>query len=77
MAKELQIGMLLHGLRGAVVVDSVAPTSDKAAYNLVVGGYNTYFVGRERLLVHDNMPPVEPSVTVPGLPASAAAPSSP
>lgn len=67
MAKELEAGMVLHSLRGAVVVENVARAPSASAYNLVVGDYNSYFVGEQELLVHDNTQPVEPSVRVPGL----------
>jgi hypothetical protein len=70
MAKQLEVGMVLHGLRGAVTVDSVEPASGRPAYNLVVGGTNTYFVGDQRVLVHDNMPAIEATTIVPGLAAS-------
>lgn len=58
MAKHLEPGMRLHAVRGAVTVDRVEeiPLTDPATplnYNLVVAGFGTYFVGQERLLVHD------------------------
>ena len=37
------------------------------AYNLVVSDFDTYFVGQQRLLVHDNLPLEETAVVVPGL----------
>ena len=69
MAKELKIGDPLHTLNGAVVVDRLAESPAREAYNLVVSDFGTYFVGDQRILVHDNLPSQEPSVRVPGLAA--------
>jgi hypothetical protein len=67
MAKELTVGDLLHSLSGAVRIDNVEPAGDQQAYNLVVDGFNTYFVGQQGLLVHDNEFRKPTHAIVPGL----------
>jgi hypothetical protein len=67
MAKELTTGDLLHSLRGAVRIDNVETTGNERAYNLVVDGFNTYFVGQQGLLVHDNEFRKPTHAIVPGL----------
>jgi hypothetical protein len=71
MAKQLQPGHLLHGLGGAVTIESVEPLpDDQPAHNLVVDGFNTYFVGQAGLLVHDNEFRRPTTSIVPGLPGN-------
>jgi hypothetical protein len=67
MAKELQQGSLLHGVSGAVPVESVQPAAPAAAYNLIVADFNSYFVGASRVLVQDNTPRKPTDAIVPGL----------
>lgn len=67
MAKELEVGDVLHGLRGPVLVDVVEPAEAIDVFNLVVEGAHNYFVGEEGVLVHDNSPREPTSVVVPGL----------
>jgi hypothetical protein len=68
MAKELEPNMSLHTLTGAAPIVSVEelPKSDRA-YNLVVADFNTYFVGPENVLVHDNLYRQPTLAKVPGL----------
>lgn len=54
MAKFLNTGDLLHGLHGSWPIESVEELPPQAAFNLIVDGYGTYFVGQTGLLVHDN-----------------------
>ncbi len=56
MAKELKPGDQLHGVAGGVTIDHIEPGPMAEAHNLVVAQTNTYFIGKQRLLVHDNMP---------------------
>ena len=70
MTKQLKVGMMLHGVSGAIAVDELKELSQEPAYNLVVSDFNTYFVGASRVLVHDNMLLEEPGVRVPGLVAA-------
>ncbi len=67
MAKQLEVGMLLHSLNGALVVDSLEEARASEAYNLVVSDFDTYFVGDQQILVHDNLPLEETTALVPGL----------
>lgn len=66
MAKELSVGDMLHSIQGGVAIEHIEPGTEAEAYNLVVQGTNTYFVGRNRLLVHDNMPRKVTKAPVPG-----------
>jgi hypothetical protein len=67
MAKELKTGDLLHSLGGAARIDKVEPAGEDKAYNLVVDDFNTYFVGQQGLLVHDNEFRKPTRAIVPGL----------
>jgi hypothetical protein len=69
MAKELKAGDLLHSLGGAVRVDKIEQAGEEKAYNLVVDDFNTYFVGQQGLLVHDNEFRRPTRAIVPGLTA--------
>jgi hypothetical protein len=70
MAKELEPGDMLHSLGGAVPVERVDRLAvETEAYNLVVDGFNTYFVGEQGLLVHDNEFRKPTRAIVPGLTA--------
>jgi hypothetical protein len=63
MAKELKVGQRLHTVSGAAAIDALeelAPakpweTADTFSYNLIVDDFHTYFVGDQRVLVHDNL----------------------
>jgi hypothetical protein len=67
MAKELADGAILHGVNGPARVDAVAKADEAEAYNLIVADFNTYFVGKAGVLVHDNTPREPTTATVPGL----------
>ena len=85
MAKELEAGMLLHTVDGPVRIERVAPAppakpwyqqdearpSAELSYNLVLEDYHNYFVGQQKVLVHDNtlFPNDGPVPGVPGLTA--------
>jgi hypothetical protein len=66
-AKELSVGDLLHTLDGAARIEVVEPAGDHEAHNLVVDDFNTYFVGRQGALVHDNEFRRPTRAIVPGL----------
>jgi Pretoxin HINT domain len=67
MARELESGIVLHGLdRGVLIVD-VKPGNTKPTYNLIVDGFHSYFVGFDRVLAHDNTPCRPTNSDVPGL----------
>jgi hypothetical protein len=67
MAKELADGALLHKMNGPVRLDAIAEADEVEAYNLIVADFNTYFVGKVGVLVHDNSPREPTSAKVPGL----------
>ncbi len=56
-ARELKPGDTLRHLGGIVQVDNVGTDSVQALYNLDVATSRTFFVGRSKLLVHDNTLP--------------------
>jgi hypothetical protein len=67
MAKELKAGDPLHTAAGPVEITSIDEGRDAICFNLVVADFGTYFVGEQKLLVHDNtLRDVTPAV-VPGL----------
>ena len=67
LAKELNSGQKLYGLRRAVPVEQVVPAANGDSYNLVVADFATYFVGDNQLLVHDTTPRKPTLAVVPGL----------
>jgi hypothetical protein len=67
MAKELRVGDRLHSVSGGASIDYIEKGPKSEAHNLVVEGFNTYFVGKQRVLVHDNCPRRPTDAKVPGL----------
>jgi intein/homing endonuclease len=67
MAKELKVGDLLHTIRGAVLIDNVEEKDEEVCYNLVADDFDTYFVGKDKILVHDNELRTPTENIVPGL----------
>ena len=70
MTKQLAAGNRLHALSGGVPVESVEkletdPSYAGMAYNLIVGDFNTYFVGEQGILVHDNTPRMPTAAILP------------
>jgi hypothetical protein len=66
-ARKLAGQTRVHGVSGAIRVDAVEPGPKRKTYNLVVADWNTYFIGRGKLLVHDISLPRPTSTDVPGL----------
>ena len=71
MAKEVAEGVILRGVNGPVQLDDVAASDEVETFNLVVADFNTYFVGKCGVLVHDNTPPDPVETVVPGLSTAA------
>lgn len=69
MAKEIQPGDRLHGVKGTVRITDVSTGDMAEVYNLVVDRANTYFVGKSLVLSHDVTFPIPTDVKVPGLAA--------
>jgi tetratricopeptide (TPR) repeat protein len=67
MAKELEKGAKLHGLKGSLEIASADSDGEAEAYNLVVADLDTYFVGDQGLLVHDNTPRSPTRAILPGI----------
>jgi len=55
-AMDLSHGTPLAAEHGVVAMGRNEPADQAQAYNLVVADWNTYFVGRAGVLVHDNSP---------------------
>lgn len=66
-SRNLQAGMILHTASGPVRVTDVSETRAAPTFNLVVADFNTYFVGNEKILSHDNTVRRPTNVVVPGL----------
>jgi hypothetical protein len=67
MAKQLEPPAMLHGVGGALPLEIAEDGEDAEAHNLVVADFHTYFVGKNRTLVHDNSAPRPLLGSVPGL----------
>jgi hypothetical protein len=67
MAKELEKGNKLHGLKGSSEIRVAESDSEAEAYNLVVADVATYFVGEHGFLVHDNTPRSPTRAILPGV----------
>jgi len=68
-ARNVVSGMELHGAEGPVAVSQVEPSPEAVTYNLIVDGFNSYFVvtGKQSLLSHDNTMRDSVETIVPGL----------
>ncbi len=67
-ARHLQPGQQIHTLDGSSRVKSVEPRAKSSTYNLVVEDFHSYFVGQDKLLVHDVTERRPHRTSVPGLP---------
>ena len=65
--KDLVADDLLHGAGQVHRLTAVAPGRPDFGYNLEVAEFGTYFVGKSKVLVHDNSPIAHGPQTVPGL----------
>jgi hypothetical protein len=67
--RDLESGMQVHGVGGAVPLFEIEDkTAAAETYNLRVADFNTYFVGKQRVLSHDVTDLQPTNVAVPGLP---------
>ena len=71
-ARQLQPEMRLHTLKGTTDLASIEPGGTQDTYNLVVADFHTYFVGKQRILTHDNTIRKPTNCVVPGLAAHVA-----
>ncbi len=67
MVKELEDGATLHTVNGPVTLQAIDDAEPVETYNLIVADFNTYFVGKSGVLVHDNTPREATTAIVPGL----------
>lgn len=66
-ARRLEAGMVLHSAAGPVRITNVGAGGFAQTYNLVVADFSTYFVGRQKVLSHDNTVSRRTKAIVPGL----------
>ncbi|QDU29887.1 hypothetical protein ETAA8_50030 [Anatilimnocola aggregata] len=66
-ARDLRSGMLLHTADGPIHVKQLREGTVDVTYNLVVADFNTYFVGKQKILSHDNTIRRVTDAIVPGL----------
>ncbi|MEX2140858.1 MAG: polymorphic toxin-type HINT domain-containing protein [Pirellulales bacterium] len=67
MAKELRDDDWLCAQSQTLPIDTIESAEPAEAYNLVVADFGTYFVGQDRVLVHDNSPISPARLEMPGL----------
>ncbi len=67
-ARDLKSGTELHSVTSTVQVSSVERIDREVqTYNLIIADFNTYFVGRAKVLSHDNTVREATNAIVPGL----------
>ena len=76
MAKYLNPGSRIFGLKGSTEIASIKQRTPIEAFNLHVDEFHTYFVGNGQRLVHDNSMPESSLTLVPGVRPPTKAPSS-
>ncbi len=67
LAKKLETPSSLYALDAQAKVHAVSKGSRQETYNLVVADFHTYFVGKSRVLVHDNTRQRATNAIVPGV----------
>lgn len=67
MAKHLKPGWHLHTVDGPLAIEEVADGPESQVHNLVVANFNSYFVGQNKVLAHDNTARRPTPAVVPGL----------
>ena len=70
MAKQLREDDWVYAQGQTLPIDAIETTEPAEAHNLVVADFGTYFVGKDRVLVHDNSPIRPVRLEMPGLLAS-------
>ena len=66
-AVDLTAGQPLRGCGEILRLGRISQAKEDLGYNLEVAEFKTYFVGRNKILVHDNTPITDPMLPVPGL----------
>ena len=70
MARQVLEGDHVHTSAGPLPITSIAEFETQDTYSLVIEDFHTYFIGREKILVHDAGVPQFTDHVVPGLPRS-------
>ena len=70
MAKQLKTDDWICAQGRTLPIDSIEEAKPAEAYNLMVMDFGTYFVGKDRVLVHDNSPIPPAKLEMPGLVAA-------
>jgi hypothetical protein len=70
MSKVIKLGSQLVAVDGIAQIQSISPAEKADVYNLEVGEFHTYFVGQNRVLVHDNTCPQPTTNRLPGVPVA-------
>jgi hypothetical protein len=66
-SRNLQAGMVLHAADGLARVQAIDKGDSAETFNMVVADFNTYFVGADKVLSHDNTVRQPTRAVVPGL----------
>lgn len=69
--KSMQPEDRIHSVDGWTKIESLVDIENQPANNLIVEDFHTFFVGKQKLLVHDGAPVEPASTVVPGLLRSA------
>jgi intein/homing endonuclease len=67
MAKELKDDDWVYAQGETLPIDAIEKAEPVEAHNLMVLDFGTYFVGKDRVLVHDNSPIPPARLEIPGL----------
>jgi hypothetical protein len=67
MAKQLTEADWICALGQTLPIDAIEKAEAAEAHNLMVADFGTYFVGKDRVLVHDNSPIPPTRLEMPGL----------
>ena len=67
MARHIKAGDQLYSLSVVMMVNEVKPHVSAQVHNLIVDGFNNYFVGNSGVLAHDNTIRKPTRAVVPGL----------
>ena len=67
MAKELTEADWICAQGQTLPIDAIEKAEQAEAHNLMVADFGTYFVGKDRILVHDNSPIPPTRLEMPGL----------
>jgi hypothetical protein len=67
MARKLEPGWRLHTPNGSLVISHVEEGPESRAHNMMVEDFRCFFVGSNKILVHDNTVRRPTAALVPGV----------